>query len=122
MSVFQGVRLEICSPDQVGLLLDITRLFREYGLSVARADVATRDEKAVNVFYVTDPSGNPVDMKVVEALRKKIGHTILQVKGLTPQEPQTQQSPKLSLGGLLRSSERFLTGLTSMNWRSAAIA
>jgi len=118
----EGVRLEICSPDQVGLLLDITRLFREYGLSVARADVATRDEKAVNVFYVTDPSGNPVDMKVVEALRKKIGHTILQVKGLTPQEPQTQQSPKLSLGGLLRSSERFLTGLTSMNWRSAAIA
>jgi hypothetical protein len=122
--VFQGVRLELCSPDKVGLLSYITKMFREHGLSVARADVATRDDKAVNVFYVTDPAGNPVDMNVVEAMRKKLGHTMLQVKGVAPQQP-TSSSPtssKLSLGGLIRSSERFLNGLTNMNWRSAAIA
>jgi UTP:GlnB (protein PII) uridylyltransferase len=120
----EGVRLELCSPDKVGLLSYITKMFREHGLSVARADVATRDDKAVNVFYVTDPAGNPVDMNVVEAMRKKLGHTMLQVKGVAPQQP-TSSSPtssKLSLGGLIRSSERFLNGLTNMNWRSAAIA
>ena len=32
--------------------------------------VATVGEKGLNVFYVRDASGNPVDMKIIEALRK----------------------------------------------------
>jgi UTP:GlnB (protein PII) uridylyltransferase len=78
----QFSRLELRMNDRVGLLSDLTRIFREYGLSVARADVTTWDDQAVNVFYAIDASGCPVDMKVVEAMRKSIGHATLQVKGL----------------------------------------
>lgn len=30
----------------------------------------------MNVFYVSDASGKPVDAKTIEALRKEIGHTM----------------------------------------------
>jgi len=106
--------------DRVGLLSDVTRIFRENGLSVARADVTTRDEKAVNVFYVIDASGCPVNMKIVEDMRKSIGQS-LKVKGLPRQEPELPSS-KLSLGGLFRTSERFIYGLTNMYGRSSAVA
>ncbi|EFJ07418.1 hypothetical protein SELMODRAFT_133620, partial [Selaginella moellendorffii] len=83
-------RLELCTKDRVGLLSDVTRIFRENGLSVTRADVSTQGDKAVNVFYVTDASGNPVDRRIVEATRKEIGQSILQVKDLTPSSPNSQ--------------------------------
>ncbi|KAK6116611.1 hypothetical protein DH2020_049717 [Rehmannia glutinosa] len=54
----EGIRLELCSEDRVGLLSDVTRIFRENGLSVTRAEVTTRGTQAVNVFYVTDASGH----------------------------------------------------------------
>lgn len=116
----EGLRLELCMNDRVGLLSDVTRIFRENGLSVARADVTTRDEKAVNVFYVIDASGCPVNMKIVDEMRKSIGHS-LKVKGLPRQEPELPTS-KLSLGGLFRTSERFIYGLTNMYGRSSAVA
>lgn len=101
--------------DRIGLLSDVTRLFRENGLSVARADITTRDDKAVNVFYVVDASGSPVNMNVVETMRKSLGHSILEVKGLPRPEPELPSS-KLSLGGLFRN----FYGLTNMTWRSTA--
>ncbi|RWW87151.1 hypothetical protein BHE74_00004036, partial [Ensete ventricosum] len=64
----QGVKLELCCEDRVGLLSDVTRIFRENGLSVSRAEVTTRGSQAVNVFYVTDSSGNPVCTQMIEAL------------------------------------------------------
>ncbi|RWW34329.1 hypothetical protein GW17_00000899 [Ensete ventricosum] len=91
--VSEGFSLEICARDRVGLLSDVTRVLREYGLSVLRADVTTIGEKAMNVFYVSDPSGNPVDMKTIEALRHEIGHTVmLNVKRV----PSTTKSPETS--------------------------
>ncbi|CAL9135320.1 unnamed protein product [Musa textilis] len=91
--VSEGFSLEICARDRVGLLSDVTRVLREYGLSVLRADVTTIGEKAMNVFYVRDPSGNPVDMKTIEALRQEIGHTVmLNVKRV----PSTTKSPEAS--------------------------
>lgn len=104
--------------DRVGLLSEVTKIFRENGLSVARADVSTRDDKAVNVFYVLDASGRPVNMKVVEEMRKTIGHAILQVKGTPPQESELPNPGANFFGGLYRT----FSGLTSMNWRSTAIA
>ncbi|XP_024374835.1 ACT domain-containing protein ACR3 isoform X2 [Physcomitrium patens] len=111
----EGLRLELCMSDRIGLLSDVTRLFRENGLSVARADITTRDDKAVNVFYVVDASGSPVNMNVVETMRKSLGHSILEVKGLPRPEPELPSS-KLSLGGLFRN----FYGLTNMTWRSTA--
>ncbi|KAI3452564.1 hypothetical protein Pfo_009228 [Paulownia fortunei] len=41
----EGIRLELCSEDRVGLLSDVTRIFRENGLSVTRAEVTTRGDR-----------------------------------------------------------------------------
>ncbi|XP_024371457.1 ACT domain-containing protein ACR3 [Physcomitrium patens] len=112
----EGLRLELCMNDRVGLLSDVTRIFRENGLSVARADITTRHDKAINVFYVVDASGRPVNMKVVEAMRETIGSS-LEVKGLPRSEPELP-STKLSLGGLFRN----IYGLTNITWRSTATA
>lgn len=73
----QGVSLEICAKDRVGLLSEVTRVLRENGLSVMRAGVTTVGEQAVNIFYVRDSSGNPVDMNTIEGLRKEIGERMM---------------------------------------------
>ncbi len=122
----QGLRLELCTNDRVGLLSHVTRVFRENGLSVTRADVATRDDKAVNVFYVTNASGDPIDTNVVETLRQELGHTISEVKEAPrfckPPPQELQGLSKLTLVGLLRSSERFLYGLANLDWKSMTSA
>uniref|UniRef100_A0A5B6Z2Y8 ACT domain-containing protein ACR n=1 Tax=Davidia involucrata TaxID=16924 RepID=A0A5B6Z2Y8_DAVIN len=106
----QGLSLELCAKDRVGLLSEVTRVLRENGLSVTRAGVTTVGEQAVNVFYVRDASGNPVGMKTIEGLRKEIGHTMmLNVK----KAPASAKAPEASgwaktsffFGSLL---ERFL--------------
>jgi hypothetical protein len=76
----QGVRLELCTSDRVGLLSEVTRIFRENGLSVSQAGVNTQGDKAVSTFCVTDASGGPVDMKTIEAVRNEIGKQILKIK------------------------------------------
>lgn len=68
--------MELCAKDRVGLLSEVTRILRENGLSVTRAGVTTVGEQAMNVFYVSDASGKPVDAKIIEALRKEIGQTM----------------------------------------------
>lgn len=83
--VSEGFSLELCGRDRVGLLSDVTRVLREYGLSVTRADVTTVGEQAMNVFYVSDASGDPADTKTIENLRREIGHTVmLNVKRVPP--------------------------------------
>lgn len=108
--VSEGLSLELCAKDRVGLLSEVTRILRENGLTVTRADVTTVGEQAMNVFYVRDSSGKPVDMKTVEALRKEIGNTIkLNVKKVpaSAKAPQTSGLAKTSFffGNLF---ERFL--------------
>ncbi|KAH7415899.1 hypothetical protein KP509_14G065000 [Ceratopteris richardii] len=80
----QGIRLELCTTDRVGLLSEITRVFRQNGLSIANAGVTTQGEKAVNSFYVTNMSGGPMDMRIIEAVRNEIGKQILSVKDGAP--------------------------------------
>ncbi|MCO5579312.1 hypothetical protein L7F22_033167 [Adiantum nelumboides] len=115
--VSQGIRLELCTSDRVGLLSDITRIFRENGLSVTGADVNTQGNKAVNTFFVTDASGGPVDMKTVEAMRNEIGRQILRVKDVPRFGRSTYVADgpgKLgfSFGNLLRLQwERFSSNL-----------
>lgn len=106
----QGIRLELCIEDRVGLLSDVTRIFRENGLSVTRAEVTTRGSQAVNVFYVTDASGNTVKNETIEAVRDQIGSTVLCVKDDSNSSTSPPQAAgKFSLGNLFRSrSERFL--------------
>lgn len=74
------MRLKLYTNDPVGLLSEVTRIFRESGMSVTKADVSKRGDKVVDVFYVTDTTENRVDAKTVEAICQEIGLTILQVK------------------------------------------
>lgn len=112
LSVKQGISLELCCEDRVGLLSDVTRIFRENGLSVTRAEVTTRGSQAVNVFYVIDASGNPVKSETIESVRKEIGLTMLRVKDDAYSKSPPQESGRFSLGNLFRSrSEKFLYNL-----------
>lgn len=107
MLMKQGLSLELCAKDRVGLLSEVTRILRENGLTVMRAGVSTVGQKAKNVFYVRDSSGNPVDVKTIEALRKEIGLSMmLNVKKAPPSDrtpPEARGWAKTSFffGGLL---------------------
>ncbi|XP_057469863.1 ACT domain-containing protein ACR3-like [Actinidia eriantha] len=109
--ISEGLSLELCAKDKVGLLSEVTRVLRENGLSVTRAGVTTVGEQAVNVFYVRDASGNPVDTNTIETLRKEIGQTMmLNVKKVpvsSAKAPEASGWAKMSFffGSLL---ERFL--------------
>ncbi|XP_010249096.1 PREDICTED: ACT domain-containing protein ACR4-like [Nelumbo nucifera] len=109
----EGIRLELCSEDRVGLLSDVTRIFRENGLVVTRAEVTTCGSQAVNVFYVMDSSGNPVKSETIEAVRSEIGQTILHVKEeMYTNKTPAQENGRFSLGNLFRSrSEKILYNL-----------
>lgn len=89
----QGVKLELCTNDKVGLLSEVTRIFRENSLTVTRAEVSTRERMAINTFYVRDSAGETVDQKTIDSIRQAIGQNI-QVKGQPePSEPQKKESP-----------------------------
>ncbi|XP_073009913.1 ACT domain-containing protein ACR8-like [Typha latifolia] len=75
----EGIRLELRTLDRRGLLADVTRTFREYGLMVTRAEVTTKGEMAMNEFYVTDSAGNPADAMTIEAVINRIGVESLKV-------------------------------------------
>lgn len=91
--VSEGVKLELCTNDKVGLLSEVTRIFRENSLTVTRAEVTTRGRMAVNTFYVRGSAGEAVDQKAIDSIREAIGHS-LQVKGQAePPEPQKKESP-----------------------------
>lgn len=91
--VSEGVKLELCTNDKVGLLSEVTRIFRENSLTVTRAEVTTRGRMAVNTFYVRGSAGEAVDQKAIDSIRQAIGHS-LQVKGQPePQEEQKKESP-----------------------------
>ncbi|KAL7122782.1 hypothetical protein ACP275_01G065400 [Erythranthe tilingii] len=77
-----GVRLELCAADRKWLLADVMRTFRENGLNVTRAEIATLENKPRNIFYVTDSIGNRADPKIIQSVREKIGLNTLRVKEL----------------------------------------
>ncbi|XP_017701957.2 ACT domain-containing protein ACR4-like [Phoenix dactylifera] len=111
--VSEGLKLELCTSDRVGLLSDVTRIFRENGLTVTRAEVSTRGGKAVNTFYVRDAAGNSVDAKTLDAIRQAIGLTVLQVKGHVdePKSPPQEAPTRFLFGGLFKSRSLYNLGL-----------
>lgn len=107
--VCEGVRLELCAKNRAGLLSDITRVLRENGLLVVRADIATHGAKAVNAFYVRDISGNDVDMEFIDqSMKRQIGPIDLAVKKEKSMMPSLPDRPRFSIGDILKSQlERF---------------
>lgn len=103
------MRLELCTADRRGLLSDVTRTFRENGLSVTRAEVSTSADMAENVFYVTDATGHPADPKTIEAVRQRIGLGSLKVKepmmfskSSSSRDETTSSNSLFSFGSLVR--------------------
>ncbi|KAK1285996.1 hypothetical protein QJS10_CPB20g00530 [Acorus calamus] len=76
----EGLELELRTKDREGLLLDITRTFRENGVCIRRAEMSIEDGMAVDNFHVTDMLGNAVEAKEVESLCAQICKTSLQVR------------------------------------------
>lgn len=97
----EGVRLELYTTDRQGLLSNVTRTFRENGLNVVRAEISTAREMALNVFYVTDAAGHPVDPKIIEAVRERIGFSSLKVKDppLIYQKETRDETTMVGAGG-----------------------
>ena len=101
----QGIKLELCADNRVGLLSDITRVLRENGLAVVRADVETHGDKAVNAFYVRDISGNEVDIDYFsKSVKREMGPIVtLHVKNETSRRrTSSPERSRLSFGGKLR--------------------
>lgn len=66
--------------DRPVLLADVTRVLRENGLNIARAEISTKEGIARNVFYVTDANGDLIDPEIIKSIREKIGIDDLSVK------------------------------------------
>uniref|UniRef100_A0A2P2NZH9 ACT domain-containing protein n=1 Tax=Rhizophora mucronata TaxID=61149 RepID=A0A2P2NZH9_RHIMU len=109
----------------MGLLSNMTRVFRENGLSVSRAEIGIHGDKAVGSLYVTDASGYDVSPHAVEQVRAEIGRSILVVNkspGWTPRTASMssinsadKDKPKFSLGSLLWSQlERLSSNFGSI--------
>ncbi|KAL3829464.1 hypothetical protein ACJIZ3_018266 [Penstemon smallii] len=100
----EGLELELCAEDRIGLLSDITRVFRENSLCIKRAEISTKGGKAKDTFYVTDVTGNPVDPKIVDSIRRQIQQGILQVKlNSNPiTKPQEENTISFLLGNFFK--------------------
>ncbi|XP_072951284.1 ACT domain-containing protein ACR4 isoform X2 [Typha angustifolia] len=107
--VSEGVKLELCTSDRVGLLSEVTRIFREHSLTVTRAEVATREGKAIKTFYVRDYSGNSVDAKTIATIEKVLGQTVFQVRGQKKKATSpNKRSPIWFLFGFLLRASSFV--------------
>ncbi|KAK1361244.1 ACT domain-containing protein ACR6-like [Heracleum sosnowskyi] len=102
----QALELQLFTEDRVGLLSDITRIFRENSLCIKRAEISTKSGKAKDTFYVTDVTGNPVEPKIIDSIRRQIGQTALHVRQNTSNSPTPPQEKTISFlfGNLFKSS------------------
>ncbi|KAI3503000.1 hypothetical protein L1887_31434 [Cichorium endivia] len=123
-----GLRLDVKSRNRSGLLSDVTRVFRENGLSIAMAEIGTHGEKAVGSFHVTDAHGDEVDPGMVEAVKKEIkkfGGVVIVGNGATSNWSSQGSSsnnevngehPRSSLGTLFWSQlERLSSKFQTLN-------
>ncbi|KAF3435272.1 hypothetical protein FNV43_RR22359 [Rhamnella rubrinervis] len=108
----EGLELQLCTDDRIGLLSDITRIFRENSLCIRRAEISTKGGKAVDTFYVTDVTGNPVDPKIIDSIRRQIGQSVLQVKYDSTLAPKPRQ--ETTMGFLFGS---FFKARTFQNFK-----
>jgi len=128
-ALVQGLRVDIVTENRVGLLSNVTRVFRENGLSVSRVEIGTEGGKAVGSFFVTDCSGEEVNPNIVELVRRETGGSVV-IDHKSPHRLHQSSSssssssssvihqtndtveakPKLSLGSLLWSRLERLSG------------
>ncbi|URD77912.1 Omega-hydroxypalmitate O-feruloyl [Musa troglodytarum] len=107
----EGLELELRTEDRFGFLSEITRIFRENGLTIRRAEISTEEGKVVDTFYLSEMSGNPIDAKTIDSIRRQIGQTVLRVKQnplLPSKPPEVVSTVSLIFGNLFRASFQSL--------------
>jgi len=68
--------IEVSGLDRIGLLYALTREIADLSLTIASAHIGTYGEKAVDVFYVTDLTGQKIQLK---ARQKRIHDALMGV-------------------------------------------
>lgn len=96
----EGLKMELSTMDERGLLAKVTRTFREYGLSIARAEISTNDSMANNTFYLTDASGFVVASKTAEDVIEKIGSNKIKIAEEKLQKVTKKPARERSIVGL----------------------
>ncbi|WOL05918.1 ACT domain-containing protein ACR8-like [Canna indica] len=94
----EGARLELTIPDRRGLLADVTRTFRENGLSVTRAEITTKSGEAQNVFCVTDTAGQLPDRRAINAVIERIGKDYIKLNEQRSPSSYRDRSPDEAAG------------------------
>ncbi|KAL7141536.1 hypothetical protein ABFS83_08G059900 [Erythranthe nasuta] len=97
--VSHGLRLDICTRNRTGLLSDVTRVFRENGLSINRAEIGIRGEKATGTFYLKDTTGKNVGPETVDIIRREIGGSIFVHSKSSGVSPEATPSTRSRSGG-----------------------
>jgi [protein-PII] uridylyltransferase len=68
----QRTVMELVTGDRPGLLSDIGRVFVEMGINIDTAKIVTIGERAEDVFYISNVSGEPLRDKICAELRQRL--------------------------------------------------
>ncbi|KAG6524180.1 ACT domain-containing protein ACR6-like [Zingiber officinale] len=83
----EGVALELRKGERNFSLSEITRVFRENGLTIRRAEISREGAEVVDNFYVSETSGTPVSPDKIDSIREQLGLPSLTVKQNHPLQP-----------------------------------
>ncbi|XP_042433759.1 ACT domain-containing protein ACR6-like isoform X1 [Zingiber officinale] len=100
----EGLELELQTEDRGGFLSEITRIFRENGLTIRRAEISISGN---DTFYLSEMSGNPIDQKTIDLIKGQLGDTVLRVKQkleVPPKPPEMVGSVNFIFGNLFKAS------------------
>jgi [protein-PII] uridylyltransferase len=68
----QRIVMELVTGDRPGLLSDVGRVFVEMGINIDTAKIVTIGERAEDVFYISNISGEPLNDKICAELRQRL--------------------------------------------------
>ncbi|MFD1697436.1 [protein-PII] uridylyltransferase [Roseibium aestuarii] len=84
--------LEISGLDRAGLLYDLTRCISTLNLNIGSAHISTFGERVVDVFYVTDLTGQKIaNIGRQEIIRERLGEAVDGKVDLSPAAPIARQ-------------------------------
>ncbi|RWW34622.1 hypothetical protein GW17_00000577 [Ensete ventricosum] len=100
----EAYQLVLRTEDRRGLLSDVTRVFRENGLTIRRAEISTQGGKASDTFYLSEVSGKPVEAKTIESVRRQLGEMVVRVKQSPFLPPEVAGATSFLFGHLFKAS------------------
>ncbi|KAF3618084.1 putative protein PHLOEM PROTEIN 2-LIKE A10-like [Capsicum annuum] len=103
---------------RVGLLADVTRVFREKELSISRAEIGVQGEQTVVTFYVKYTSGKAVNPETLEILRREIEGTFL-VANESSGRPSSQPSTSSNIRPNISSNSSSSMFWSQLEWLSS---